>query len=190
MFNSHTSQSHCRKGLVSFRPDRACIAFALLGAALAASANNVSENSAWQFQSSADRVNQAAIQDMIRKQKSGYYAPPTYTTNIGRQYNCDVTANAVGNDGNNSTVANSPSNSGANSNASGNENTSGVAGGKGSQANTGQGNSGSVGSSVNGSTNTDVTGWASQALNSHQNNSGDQRAQVDGSSACVFGALN
>jgi len=190
MSHSHISESSCRKVLWSFRPDRTGIALALLGVALGTSANNVSENSAWQFQSSVDRVNQAAIQDMIRKRKSGYYAAPSYTTNIGRQYNCNVTANAVGNDGNNSTVANSPSNSGANSKANGNENTSGVAGGKGSQANTGQGNSGSVGSSVNGSTNTDVTGWASQALNSHQNNSGDQRAQVNGSSACAFGALN
>ncbi len=31
------------------------------------------------LQTSTDKVNQAAIQDMIRKQKSGYYSAPVYT---------------------------------------------------------------------------------------------------------------
>ena len=48
---------------------------ALAGMAPAAFANNVGENYAWQFQTSADKVNQAVIQDMIQKKKSGYYFP-------------------------------------------------------------------------------------------------------------------
>jgi hypothetical protein len=154
-----------------------------------ASANNVGENAAWQFQTSADKVNQAALQDMIQKRKSGYYAAPTYTTNIGRQYNCNVTATAQGNSGSNSAIANSPSTSGASADSVGNENWTDSDGG-GGNVGTGQSNGGSVGSSVHGSTNTHVDGTATQALNSTQSNTGNQSAAVDGSSACAFGALN
>jgi hypothetical protein len=169
--------------------------------ALAASANNLGENGAWQFQTSTDKANQAAVQDMIQKRKSGYYAAPAYTTNIDRQYNCNVAPTAVGNEGTNSTLANSPSTTGVSATATGNANTTQVRGdgsqvegtpvrSGGSQADTGQTNTGAVGSFVRGSTSTDVRGWADQALNSDQNNSGNQTANVSGSSACAFGALN
>lgn len=152
-------------------------------------ANNVGENGAWQFQTTADQVNRAAIQDMIQKRKSGYYAAPVYTTTIDRQYNCNVAATAQGNQGTNSTIANSPTTSGNSASALGNSNDTHVGYGGGS-ADSAQHNSGSVGSSVNGSTSSSVHGWADQALNSTQTNSGDQYASVDGSSACAFGALN
>ena len=153
-------------------------------------ANNVGENAAWQFQSSTDKVNQAAIQDMIRKQKSGYYAAPVYNTNIGRQYNCNVSANSTGNDGTNSTVANSPANTGASSGASGNDSRTGVGTTGGATVGTSQANSGAVGSAIVGGTSTQVQGSATQALNSTQTNSGAQTASVGGSSACAFGVLN
>ncbi|WP_422084805.1 MULTISPECIES: hypothetical protein [Variovorax] len=173
-------------------PRLIALAFAACGCASSsmALANNVGENAAWQFQTSADKVNQAAVQDMIRKQKSGYYAAPVYNTTIGRQYNCNVSATSTGNDGNNSTVANSPSNAGANSNASGNDSRSAVGSQGGATVGTSQANSGAVGSAVVGGTSTQVQGAANQALNSTQGNTGAQTASVGGSSACAFGVLN
>lgn len=154
-----------------------------------AAAQTVGENIPWQFQTSADKVNQAAIQDMIQKRKSGYYAAPIYTTNIERQYNCNVASTAQGNEGTNNTIANSPSTSGNSASAIGNSNTTDV-GYRGGTAESAQNNTGSVGASVNGATSSRVNGSASQALNSEQTNSGDQYASVEGSTACQFGALN
>lgn len=154
------------------------------------SANNVGENVAWQFRTSADKVNQAAIQDMIQKRRSGYYAAPIYTTNIERQYNCNVSATAQGNQGTNSTIANSPTTSGSTANATGNDNHTHVDGSGTGTAATDQDNSGSVRSSIDGGTSTSVRGSADQALNSEQTNSGDQYASVEGASACQFGLLN
>ncbi len=188
--------SHAGLGQAGHRCHRIprLIALALTACGCASSslalANNVGENTSWQFQSSADKVNQAAVQDMIRKQKSGYYAAPVYNTTIGRQYNCNVSATSTGNDGNNSTVANSPSNAGANSNASGNDSRSAVGSQGGATVGTSQANSGAVGSAVVGGTSTQVQGAANQALNSTQGNAGAQTASVGGSSACAFGVLN
>lgn len=152
-------------------------------------ANNVGENSAWQFQTSADKANQAAVQDMIQRRKAGSYGAASTTNNtyIQRQFNCDVGATAQGNQGSNSTVANSPSTSGAAATSTGNDNTGSTGSGT---VTTGQANAGAVGSLVNGSTTTRVQGWASQALNSNQANSGSQSASVSGSTACAYGTLN
>ncbi|MDP9607116.1 hypothetical protein EJP69_27615 [Variovorax gossypii] len=165
---------------------------AVVCAPLAAFANNAGENAAWQFQTSTDKVNQAAIQDMIRKQKSGYYSAPVYNTtnNIGRQYNCNVSATSTGNDGNNSTVANSPSTAGSTSNASGNDSRTAVGTLGGATVGTSQANSGAVASGIVGGTSSQVQGAANQALNSTQGNTGAQTASVGGSSACAFGVLN
>ncbi|MDM0117588.1 hypothetical protein QTI66_36360 [Variovorax sp. J22R133] len=158
-------------------------------AALVASANNAGENGAWQFQTPAHRAAQAAVQAMIQQKRSGGYAAPNYTTNIGHQYNCNLTATAQGNQGTNSTLANAPSISGAGASSTGNGSSSQGFGTSGSTS-TGQANTGSVGSSVNGSTTSNVQGTATQALNSNQSNTGNQTAQVGGSSACAFGVLN
>lgn len=163
---------------------------AVVCAPLVAFANNVGENAAWQFQTSTDKVNQAAIQDMIHKQKSGYYAAPVYNTTIGRQYNCNVSATSTGNDGNNSTVANSPSTAGSTSNASGNDSRTAVGTLGGATVGTSQANSGAVASGIVGGTSSQVQGAANQALNSTQGNAGAQTASVGGSSACAFGVLN
>lgn len=158
-------------------------------------ANNFGESLAWQFQTTADKANQALVADIIAKKKSGYYAAPTYTTNIGRQYNCNVSASAAGNSGSNSTVANSPSTSGATAKATGNESTASVDGHGAPLTSPGgingtQSNSGTVHSGVAGDTETNVRGDAWQALNSNQTNSGSQTASVGGSTGCAFGALN
>jgi hypothetical protein len=124
---------------------------------------------------------------MIQKKKSGYYATPTYITNIDRQYNCNVSAGATGNQGTNTNLANSPTTSGATANATGNDNTSNVDGWRGdSDIGNDQDNDGNVGASVNGSSSARVSGSPRQALNSTQTNSGDQTATVNGSTACHF----
>lgn len=153
-------------------------------------ANGNAEAYGWQFQTSADKANQAIAQDMIQKRQNGYYAAPVYNTNIARQFNCNVSANSTGNEGTNSTVANSPSTSGAASSATGNGSSSDVGGTGSNAADSSQSNSGTVGSGVNGSTSTSVHGSATQALNSNQGNSGAQTASVGSSSACMFGAIN
>jgi hypothetical protein len=162
--------------------------FALV-ATPAALANGAGESASWQFQTSADKVNQATVQDMIQKRNMGYYTAPVYTTNIDRQINCNQSANATGNDSSQGAAALSPSNSGATSDSTGNANTN-TSGADGSKSSSDQGNSGSVGSSVNGNTTTHVSGSADQALNSRQNNSGNQSASVAGSTGCTFGVLN
>lgn len=156
-----------------------------------ASANNYGESLAWQFKTSADRANQAAVLDLIQKQRGGYYAAPIYTTNIARQYNCQITATATGNSGAQTAVANSPTVSGATSTATGNDSTANIGDDRsGGTVDGDQRNGGAVSSGVNGATVTSVRGAAWQALNSDQANSGNQTADVHGSNACAFGALN
>jgi hypothetical protein len=170
-------------------------ALAILGTVALSSApalaNNYGESLAWQFKTSADRANQAALLDLIEKKRGGYYAAPIYTTNVARQYVCTIDASATGNSNGQSAVANSPTVTGAAATATGNASTTTVDSGRsGTSADTGQSNSGAVGAGVNGSTNTTVRGVAYQALNSSQSNSGNQSASVQGSNACAFGVLN
>ena len=172
---------------------RLCLAAVVLAAAAlpAARANGIGENGHWQFQTRADKTNQAAVQDMVQKRQNGVYAAPVYTTNIDRQYNCAVTASATGSSSTSNAVANSPSTSGASASSLGNQNTASVGYQGGNTASSTQGNSGAIGSSVNGSTSTSVRGTTtSQSLDTLQTNSGAQTASVGGSNACSFGALN
>lgn len=154
------------------------------------SANNYGESLGWQFKTSADRANQAAVLDMIEKRRGGYYAAPIYTTNIARQYNCSIAATSIGNSDAQTALANSPAVSGATSTATGNDSATTVGDGRGTSVDGAQTNSGAVSSGVTGATVTNVHGTASQALNSDQTNSGNQTAGVQGSNACAFAALN
>ena len=168
-----------------------CIIVAIAAVPAPVLANNYGESLAWQFKTSADRANQAAVLDMIEKRRGGYYAAPIYTTNIARQYNCSIAATSTGNSGAQTALANSPTVTGATSTATGNESATTVSEGHGGAAIDGaQTNSGTVSSGVTGATVTNVHGTASQALNSDQTNSGKQTATVQGSSACSFAALN
>jgi hypothetical protein len=166
-------------------------AAATLVGAVPATANNYGESSAWQFRTSADRANQAAIADLIEKRRGGYYAAPIYNMTIARQYNCSIAPVATANSSGQSATANSPSVTGATSSATGNANDSSTNAGRGGVAvDTRQANSGTIASGVLGSTNSVAGGTAWQALNSTQTNSGAQNASVEGSSACAFGTLN
>lgn len=167
---------------------------AVLAAAIApvpALANNYGESLGWQFKTSADRANQAALLDLIEKRRGGYYAAPVYTTNIARQVNCSINATATGNSGAQSALANSPTVTGATSTATGNANTTNIGDGRsGSTIDGDQRNSGAVSSGVTGGTSANVHGAAWQALNSEQSNSANQAATVERSNACAFGPLN
>lgn len=169
---------------------RLAVAATLLCVAEGALANNYGESLAWQFRTSTDQVNQAALLDLIQKQRGGYYSAPIYNTTIARQYNCSIAPVATGNQGYQSATANSPTVTGATSQATGNSNTAAAGDGHGAALNNQQGNAGAVTSGVTGSTDTSVRGTASQALNSTQTNSGTQSASVSSSNACSFAALN
>lgn len=161
--------------------------------AFPASANGIGENGAWQFDTAADKVNKAFLEELRQKLNSGYFAAPVYNTNIDRQYNCSVTSTATGNSSSSNAVANSPSTSGNSSQSTGNANSGETNSGYGSGSSStdaDQSNSGAVGSHVSGSTSTSVRGNNWQALNTDQTNSGNQSASVEGSTACNYGALN
>ncbi|HSI16273.1 MAG TPA: hypothetical protein VK980_00785 [Sphingomonas sp.] len=169
----------------------AALALPALFWAAPVSANNYGESLAWQFRTTADQANQAAILDLIARHRSGYYAAPIYNTTIAHQVNCSIAASATGNSDGQSAIANSPSVTGAASTATGNSNQASTGDSRSQSAvDTSQTNDGAVSAGVVGSTNTSVHGTASQALNASQSNSGNQSANVQGSNACTFGALN
>jgi hypothetical protein len=177
----------------SFCPTFAGFAVVALAAcaAMPAGANDLGENSAWQFRTSTDRANQAAILDLIAKRRGGYYAAPIYNTNIARQVNCSIGASAIGNSNGQSAVANTATVTGASSSSTGNQSSSAVdAGNANGRVSSTQGNSGEISSGVIGGTETSIRGNPSQALNSTQSDSGSQSASVRNSNACSFAALN
>lgn len=113
----------------------------------AAHANNYGESASWQFASPQDLAAQAAARDVIERRRGGVFAAPIYNTHIARQYNCSISASAIGNNGAQSAVANSPTTTGATSSASGNNSSSSVTGdGTDATIGNGQSNSGAVGS--------------------------------------------
>ena len=156
----------------------------------AAVANGIGENTAWQFQSTAEQANKAYIEDMRMKRTTGFYSSPQYNTFIDTQFNCNQNTTSSGNGGANSATANTPSASAPTSTATGNLNTSTVtpgSGGFGGALNGLQDNLGPVFSEVLGS-----SGASSdfndtyQALNTLQDNSGTQIASITDSSACAI----
>lgn len=171
-----------------------------------AGANGWYESRSWQFDTSADKANKAAVLDMIERKKGGYYDGFSTTvnnynnTNIGTQINCNNVADATGNEAGNSQVANSPNvnnSSGIDSNASGNEANNEVGGsGKGSGssgAGNDQTNTGNVDSNVSDSNSSSSSGpinsgTSRQGLHNHQDNSGNQYASVDGTACDMTGS--
>lgn len=197
----------------------------LLGPSLVAPAraNDYGESSAWQFRTAAERASLAATEDMRLRKKGGYYDSfsnvyNTYnTTNIERQINCTVAANATGNNGSNAMdgSASSPNvdadgeiSSNSTGNSSDNSNSgsdpSGAAGGSdgsssggvdNNQDNSGDQDSDVTGSSVNIGTGPINAGGGTnnQVINSDQGNYGSQSASVTDSIACSLasaGPLN
>lgn len=177
------------------------ISSAVIGASLAilatsAMANAWYESRAWQFDTTADKANKAAILDMIERKKGGYYdgfsttIQNNNTTNIGTQINCNNLAEAIGNEADNGQTANSPSisnSSDTTSSSNGNvaDNGTGLGGG---DIGNDQGNSGDVTSGIDGSTSSSSGpvngGPTDQVLNNTQDNSGNQTASLNDSTAC------
>lgn len=151
-------------------------------------ANGIGENTAWQFQSTAEQANKAYIEDMRMKRITGFYSSPQYNTYISAQYNCNQNTSASGNGGTNSATANTPSASAPTSTATGNLSNATVNPGNGyygGALNGLQDNAGPVYSEVWGS-----SGASSdfndtyQALNTLQDNTGTQISTITDSSAC------
>lgn len=194
------------------------IGLALVLTSSGAGANNLGENTVWQFNTAQDKVNKTTTLDQVEKKKAGYYDAIrpvyNYTTYIDRQFNCTVSAMTTANTGSNSnsaanssptvnnagttsssTDANSASNSLPQSGVSG-QLSSGSTYPLTSSLVSNQSNTGSLASGVNGSTTSAATGavtagagTSNQALNSNQSNTGMLSASVTGSTACV-GPLN
>ena len=158
-----------------------------------ASANGVGENTSWQFQTTAELANRAYLEDLRRKQQSGFYNAPIYYIENQNNFNCSNAANASGNGGSNSATANTPSSTGPTSSAIGSQNTSSVSSMQtpySTVLNSGQENWGFVGSDVTGDSVASAMGnLTRQALNTYQANGGIQDASINGSSACAFASV-
>lgn len=160
----------------------------------AAQANGLFENRSWQFQTSADRANNAIVRDMIERKKGGFYdsfAPPTITNNVVNQ-DCFIAADATGTHADSaleSTVSSPTTNPGSGHHADATGNTSdNIAAGEG-PLNSDQGNTGDQSASVSDNSasvgDVDASGGQSdQVLNNEQANFGDQTASVSDSNAC------
>lgn len=151
----------------------------------AAVANNVGENAAWQFQTASDKVNRAYLEEMRQRHRAG---PPIYNTYIDRQFNCNVNASALGNQGTNTTLASASDNPTIAGSGSANDSLtelgSEVAGKVKNDVT--QDNTGAISTSVTGTVTSSPSNQATQALNSDQGNSGTQSASVSSSSGCSF----
>lgn len=147
--------------------------------ALPAHANGYGEDAPWQFQTSADKANNALVEDLILRKKGGYYDSfhPNYnTTNnnnttIEHQTNCNVSATSAGNSGTNG-LSGSASSPGINNTSSINTTSTGNA-------------------SSNGFSSTGPSGVVLEpngeplpggSLGNNQTNSGTQTSSVNGSS--------
>lgn len=167
-------------------------------------ANGLYENRSWQFDTSADKANKAAIADMIERKRGGYYdgfdtnVYNTNTTNIGTQINCNNVADATGNVADNTqdgSAATATPASTIGADATGNEasfdtdssgtaTTDGTDGGTSDQDNTGD-VSAEVVDSDSTTTVSDINvGDSAQDLLNTQDNSGDQYATIEASTAC------
>lgn len=157
-----------------------------------AHANGVAENTAWQFQTTAEMANQAYIEEMRKKNANGAYSAPQYNYYIDTQnnFNCSNQASSSGNGGTNTATANTPASNGANGSALGNQtsstgSTQGLTGDV--ILNSGQDNSAPVLTTVTGDSFADASNnFSTQALNTIQTNTGLQDASVNGSNGCSF----
>ncbi len=168
---------------------------AALTAGSGAIANGLGENAAWQFQTTGELANRAYIEDLRRKQQSGFYNSPVYNSFIDNQnnFNCSNSANASGNAGTNTTTANTPNSVGASGSATGNSSSASATALQypyGTALNNAQENWGLVGSDVAGDSIASASdNQTRQVLNSAQDNLGVQDASVNGSNACAFASV-
>lgn len=167
-------------------------------------ANGYGEDTSWQFQTSADMANLAAVQSLIQQKKGHMFQPASVdnvynsTTTIQHQTNCSVTSTAVGNTGTNGIGGNSSTSQGATASSTGNLSTSTLTGqtatGLGGTLSNTPSNSGQIGSTAaNDSSSSSASGNLNQALNSSQTNNAGQTSSQTGNTACLVsgsGTLN
>jgi hypothetical protein len=191
----------------------------IVGLSPVAMANGPGENAPFQFQTTQERVNKAAIADLVEKKRAGFYesfkAVYNYNTYIERQVNCSVSALTTGNTGSNGLNAATSSPTLSNSGSTSAETAANAASNGLSQAgltgvlqasndsntptgtiSSGQSNTGALNSGVSASTTSASTGAVAanggvsdQVLNSQQANSGMLTASISSSTACS-GTLN
>jgi hypothetical protein len=171
-----------------------CLVFAfglLLFVPRAALANDLFEDRAWQFETTTERAQKAAILDLIERKKAGMYNNTynsTYNSNSSTDYNisgdyidCNMTSQATGNQGGitQNVPVGSPTigvNSSTSSSASGNSGTGTIATG-GNTSNTGltsqKGDTDSV-------SNTSTAGGTNSVSNSQSNNGSTQNSSANG----------
>lgn len=168
---------------------------AFLLAAHPALANGYLEDQPWQFQTTADQANLAAVLGLIQEKKAGAFGPASTTNNltnlttIDHQTNCTLAASSYGNFGTNAEAGLAPSSVGPTLSALGNSNGSSVVQQGPTMAplnlSTGQSNTGAVETAFTGNlTSVSASGPVNQALTSTQTNSGRQAASVANSTAC------
>lgn len=175
----------------------------------AALANGYQEDGSWQFQTSADKANLAAVANVMQLQRGGYYDSfhSTYntinnsTTNFaGSQINCSVGASSVGNSGTTTAAVSAASpttttSSSPSASSTGNANATTVSSSNSQGASnittpTSQGNGGTqnslVGQSESRSGNvTAASGTTTTDTSTMQSDSHSvQNASVNGSTAC------
>lgn len=168
-----------------------------------AMANGYDEDESWQFQTSSDMANLAAVQTMIQEKKAGMFKPNktistyNYNTTIDHETNCSISSEALGNNGSNGMSGNSSSPQGVNADSTGNASTNSL-GGSGSSSTPGSladssTNSGAVNAKASGDTTSSVGGNVDEALNSSQSNNGAQTSTLSNNTACEAsggGSLN
>ena len=180
-------------GTVVSRMIQIGLGFALLAVPVSAVGNGVNENGSWQFQTTAELANRAYIEDLRRKQESGFYSSPVTYIENQNNFNCSNAASAAGNGGNNAATANTPASTGPASSAIGSQNTSSVSALQrpySTVLNSAQENWGFVGSASTGDSLASASGnLTRQILNTYQSNPGIQDASVNGSTACAFASV-
>jgi hypothetical protein len=177
---------------------------ALCAAGLAQAQSWSGEGTPWQFQTSTDRVNKAAVNDMLEKKKGGYYdafhVNNQYSTTIERQVNCTFSPSSSGNASSlgQDASASSPgvsASSGNTAGATGNSNAHSGSLNQGGSVASNQSNTGQLSASVSASTSSNqmapinaAGGRNQQDASVSQSNSGSQSTTVSASSACAFSA--
>lgn len=172
----------------------AVFAVMLVAGTSAVLANGLFENRPWQFQTSADRANNAFIADLIEKKKGGFFDSFGPPVNNFFNMDCGISADATGNAAATDISAHTSSptvspGSGHAAGATGNEALNASSGSEG-PLNSKQGNKGSQSANVSDNTasvgSVDASGGATdQVMNNDQNNTGDQSAKVARSNACA-----
>lgn len=177
------------------------IALVLTVYPLIVDANGLSESRPWQFQTTGDKANKAAVVDLVERKKGGFYDGFNTYTYIGNQVNCTNSANATANIAENGqsgprTESNGQPTIEALTQANADSTSAGVNGPlldtdetisqNGNQSNSGDQITDVTESFLDTSLGSVRNGSTQQDIENDQFNSGNQDAAIDTSTACNF----